>query len=136
MTKRSSHKASPNAHKAVGGTVTIPTKGAMPLLGLELTDIENKQEYLVSSTNNDESPSPFPLLGTSFFQHTVNPTKSLLQRFENSVCYTTLLHKCATQLPHSDQKTANNGQNNCYTNMLHKMPKGLALKVRQSSLTA
>ena len=91
--------------------------GSMPLLGLELSVIDNKRKNPIVSTYFDLSNSLFPvcspLLGTSIFQNTVIVGKSSLRRSQNSVCYTTLLHNHHQPSDQTPQQTVDNDQINC-----------------------
>lgn len=76
----------------------------MPLLGLELTNTENKQENVSQIEDSNQQAMLAPLLGTSYSQSIENARGSSERRSPESVCYGKLLQANA---PSSSGKSRN-----------------------------
>ena len=83
----------------------------MPLLGLELTDLENKQENPIAKPQSAKEPSQGPLLGTNSLKSLV---KSSETRSSERVCYESLLRFGAHSPDLNIRKTVRNAPRGCY----------------------
>ena len=89
-------------------------RGAGPLLGLELTTTENKQENDEPIEDSNQSALLAPLLGTITSQQTESLGKSSHERSSKRVCYAKLLRDDGSSLAGKSQKTVSNAACDCY----------------------
>ena len=88
--------------------------GSMPLLGLELTTIENKQENSDLTEDSNQQAMLAPLLGTITPQHTESLGKSSQRRSPERVCYGKLLRLNGRTSPPKPQEPVNAEAGSCY----------------------
>lgn len=85
--------------------------GAGPLLGLELTNVENKRENREPSEDSNKADGQNPLLGTIYLK---SLNKSSSARSSGRICYESLLRLGAHRSDLSIRNTARNGPRGCY----------------------
>ena len=89
--------------------------GAVPLLGLELTGVENKEQSSADIENSNASSAIFPLLGTKSLK---SLSKSSERRSTQRVCYDSLLRFGVHSQDLTSRKTVRNGPRGCYGSIL------------------
>lgn len=87
---------------------------AMPLLGLELTSVENTGQNAVQIEDSNPEDCYAPLLGTISPQIAVNAGKSSSKRSPKRVCYGELLRESDPSSYPMSQKTGVSGSRDCY----------------------
>ena len=105
-------------------------EGSMPLLGLELTKTENKQENADLIEDSNQQTMLAPLLGTTTFQHTETLGKSSERRSLKRVCYGNLLREDSSPSARKSQRTVINDTSGCYGNLLRELPQGVLRRGR------